>query len=84
MIFGLVDVAQKDAEIQQPLVQPLAYIHRVAADDMKEDARIAFLQLAGSSCNLTHSVGLSGADVNVAADGLVGLGDLLFRPPHQV
>ena len=81
---GLVHVAQEDAEIQQALVQALAHVHGVAADDMEADARIACLDPVSGSGDLPYPVGLTGADIEIPADGFVGLGNFFFRPAHQV
>ena len=84
MVFCFINITQKDPKIQQPLVQPLTHVHGVSADDVKENARIALLELMGCSCDLPYPVGFARADINIPADGFVRLGDLLFRPAFQL
>ena len=84
MVFGFVDVAQKDTKIQQSLVQALTYVHGVPADDMKTDPGTALLELVCGPGDLPHTVGLPGADVDVPADGIVGPHNLFLCPVHQL
>ena len=79
-----VHVSKKDAKIQQPLVQPLAYVHSVAADDVEMDTRVALPQLFGSPNDLAHAVCLTGADIDIPVDGVAGLHNLFLRPVHQL
>lgn len=84
MVPCFIQVPQKDTEIQQSLVQPLAYVHGIAADNVEMDARMALPQLLGGADDLAHTVGLAGADVDVPVDGVARLHDLFFRSAHQL
>ena len=50
---------------------------------MQPDAAVARLQLLGGLEKLAYSLCLAGTDVDVSADGIAGLRQLLLRPIHQ-
>ena len=45
--------------------------------------RVLLLNLLGSSGEQADDVRLSGTDIDIADDGLVGTGNLIFRPLHE-
>ena len=83
LVFHFVHIPQQNTKRQQPLVQAIAYIHRIAADNVKQDPRIAFLNLTSHSGNLSHPIGFTGTDIEIPADRLLRLDNLLFRPINQ-